>query len=73
MEIFKKEAGITNEDVAVVVIFDGCQQLHPSILEFFDFLDEELEIPHEKSLQHRRDVFMNQGKSHNTGSNPTYA
>ena len=47
--------------MAVVVLFDGCEQIDKSILEYFDYLDKELDIAPDKTLKHRTNIFSNQG------------
>ena len=45
--------------MAVVVLFDGCEQIDKSILDYFDYLDTELEIQEDKTLKHRTNIFLN--------------
>jgi len=45
--------------MAVVVLFDGCEQIDKSILEYFDYLDKELDIAPDKTLKHRTNIFSN--------------
>jgi len=42
-------------------MFDGCDKIDKSIVEFFEFLDEELKIDPEKRLKHRTEIFMKKG------------
>ncbi len=34
--------------------------MHKSILDYFEYLDEELNIPEEKTLKFRKNVFLNE-------------
>ena len=44
--------------MAVVVLFDGCEQIDKSILEYFDYLDKELDIAPDKLLNIGQTYFL---------------
>ena len=52
---------IRNEDIAVVVMFDGCDKIDKSIVEFFEFLDDKLKIDSLKRLNYRTEIFLKKG------------
>jgi hypothetical protein len=43
--------------------------LHKSILDYFEYLDEELNIPEEKTLKFRKNVFLNESNNMNKYKN----
>lgn len=61
MKIFK-EAGICNEDIAVVVLMDGIKKLDPSMKEIFKEEDAIKEIPEKKTLAYREKIFRQRKK-----------
>ena len=37
--------------------------MHKSILDYFEYLDDELNIPEEKTLKFRKNVFLNESNN----------
>ena len=54
---------IGNEDIAVVVIFDGCEKFDESIGLMFKEEDNLKNIPYERSMEKRVELFKNQDKN----------
>lgn len=66
---------ISNEDVAVIVIFDGCKPIHESILEkFFDREDKDKRIAENGRLtmRKRRQLFLNGYEDYPTNTSYVY-
>ena len=59
LKVFK-EAGICNEDIAVVVLMDGIKKLDASMKEIFKEEDALKEIPEKKTLAYREKIFDNE-------------
>lgn len=45
------------QDIGVVVIIDGFDKIHPSMLEFFNLQDKNLQIKNEKRMEFRKKIF----------------
>ena len=54
---------IGNEDIAVVVIFDGCEKFDESIGQMFKEEDNLKNIPYERSMEKRVELFKNKDKN----------
>lgn len=54
--------GCCDEDIAVVVIIDGLDKMHPSMRDLFTKEDRNLKIPVKQRLSHRADIFKSPEK-----------
>lgn len=49
-----KKVGICNEDIVVIVLFDGIDKMHDSMSCFFNDFDKNMEVPDTKKLNVRK-------------------